>query len=180
MQLTILFGMICALAFIPMMMVLNSITYGVIPFRLIVWGYLVVYTVLLTLWGKKPVKLIVFPLLLLFIIGMFEYSNTVFFLVLLGILSWIRSSLCFQTSLLMMLVTEFMISLGGGALVILFHPQTQLAWALGIWMFFLVQSLYFVSWEDRKAIEEGEQGIDPFERASRQVEKILSEPQLKS
>ncbi len=175
MLLTIVFGMICGLAFIPMTMALSYYrVYWPLSVRPILWVYLVIYAFLLTRWGKRTVKLIVFPLLLLFITSIFEHSNTVFFLLCLGVLSWIRSSICFQKSLLMMLVTELVISLGGGALVVFFNPQTNLAWAMGLWMFFLVQSLYFVFWKENEDIEEEEQGEDPFERASEQVEKILS------
>jgi hypothetical protein len=74
-----------------------------------------------------------------------------------------------------MLITEFVLSLGGGILGVFLAPHTQVGWALGIWLFFLVQSLYFVSWEGRNAIEgEKQREVDPFERASRQVERILS------
>lgn len=173
MQLTVFFGMICGLAFIPMSMAVSSMVYWPFSLRLILWLYLVLYAFLLTRWGKGTVKLIVFPLLVLFITGIFGDSN-IFFVLCLGVLSWIRSSVCFQKSLLMMLVTECVLSLGGGALVAFLTPQTKLAWALGIWMFFLAQSLYFVFWKDSDDPEEEKQGIDPFERASRQVEKILS------
>jgi hypothetical protein len=173
MQLTILFGMICGLTFIPMTMASSYMMYWPLSFRLIICLYLALYAFLLTRWGKGAVKFIVFPLLLLFITGIYSNSS-IFFLLCLGILSWIRSSLCFQKSLLMMLVTEFAISLGGGALVAFFAPQSNLAWALGIWLFFLVQSLYFVFGENNTDVEKETQGIDSFERASRQTENILS------
>jgi len=174
-QVTILLGIIGGLAFMPMTMALSYITYWpLFSSRLILWLYLVIYAFFLIRWGKRPLKLIIIPLLLLFLAGILESSNTVFFLLFLGILSWIRSSLCFQKSLLLMMFTELVLSLGGGTLMAFLAPQTRLAWSLGIWMFFLVQSLYFVSWEDRGNTEEEEQGIDPFERASRQIEKFLS------
>jgi hypothetical protein len=173
---TILFGIISAAMFIPMTIALRYITYWpLFSFRLILWLYLVCYALFLVRWGKGVLKLIVFPLLLLFLTAIVESSNIVFFLLFLGILSWIRSSLCFQKSLFMMLLTELVLCLGGGALIVFFYPQTQIAWTLGICQFCLVQSLYFISWEGRDAVEEEKQKeIDPFERASRQVEKILS------
>jgi hypothetical protein len=176
MLVTIIFGMICGVAFFPMTMALSFYrAYWPLSFRLILWMCLVIYALLLVRWGKRTVKLIVFPLLLLFIIGFLEYSNTIFFILCLGVLSWIRSSVCFQKSLLLMLVTESAFSLGGGSLVAYFNPQTNLAWAMGIWMFFLVQSLYFAFWkESEDGQEEQEQELDPFERAWRQAEKLLS------
>jgi hypothetical protein len=46
---------------------------------------------------------------------------------------------------------------------------------LGIWMFFLIQSLYFVIFENRAIMPENQYETDPFERASRQAEAILSD-----
>jgi hypothetical protein len=44
---------------------------------------------------------------------------------------------------------------------------------MAVWMFFLVQSLYFIV-----AVDAGNQGekveLDPFEKARRQAERILS------
>ncbi|MHC1728397.1 MAG: hypothetical protein AB9866_20740 [Syntrophobacteraceae bacterium] len=48
------------------------------------------------------------------------------------------------------------------------------AWALGVWMFFLVQSLYFVLTGNAGDLEEAETVPDPFEKARRQAEEILS------
>jgi hypothetical protein len=47
-------------------------------------------------------------------------------------------------------------------------------WALGVWMFFLVQALYFVFIEYAGNIEEETAQMDPFEQANRQAETILS------
>jgi len=67
------------------------------------------------------------------------------------------------------------LSLGGGALVALFTPVSEISWALGIWLFFLIQALYFLLFEktgDKIADTE----IDLFEKARMEAEKILSSP----
>lgn len=175
MHVTILFGIISGLAFMPMPIALSSGLSWPLVFRLSIWFDLTCYAFLLTRWGKGTFKNMVFPLLLIFITGIFGNGTLMFLLQCLCVLSWIRSSLGFQKSLLTILFTELVLSLGGGTLVTFLTPQTQVGWALGIWLFFLVQSLYFVSWEDHKAIEgEKQKEVDPFERASRQVERILS------
>lgn len=172
---TILFGIISGLTFMPMTMALSYVLSWPLVFRLSIWFYLSCYAFLLTWWGKGTFKNMIFPLLLIFITGMFGNGTSVFLLQCLCVLSWIRSSLGFQKSAFLMLLTELVLSLGGGILGAFLAPQTQIGWALGIWLFFLVQSLYFVSWEGRNAIEgEKQKEVDPFERASRQVERILS------
>ena len=64
----------------------------------------------------------------------------------------------------------------GGALIAALPPGSAFGWTLSIWMFFLVQALYFVVFdittiaaEEKIALE-----IDPFERASRRAADILS------
>jgi hypothetical protein len=59
--------------------------------------------------------------------------------------------------------------------VAVFTPGSAFAWVLGIWMFFLIQSLYFVIFENRAIIPKDQYETDPFERASRQAEAILSD-----
>jgi len=171
---TVLFGMIVALAFLPVTTTLASVVSWTISFRLIFWLVLVGYALLLALWGQGQVKLMVIPLLLLFCLALVEKVNPVFVLACLGVLSWIRSSVVFQKSLIGMSVSEGVLSLGGGALVGYFMPPTRLGWALGIWMFFLIQSLYFLTWEHRQSDTADAEGVDPFEHANRQAEKILA------
>ena len=71
-------------------------------------------------------------------------------------------------------MAELVISLGGGALVSFFVPGSGVTWALGIWMFFLIQTLYFVFFEASISIAIEESAIDPFERSRRMAEEILS------
>lgn len=174
MILTILFGMVCALLYVPWMRGANSVFPWLISFRLIIWCYLVCYAIALTQWSRGNLKLLLFPLTILLGMIVLERSHTVFLLLCLGILAWIRSSVCFQRSWLLMLATEAMLGLGGGALVLWLNPRTNFVWALGIWMFFLVQSLYFVMGGEPDTESTEEQEDDLFERACRQAEKLLS------
>jgi len=50
----------------------------------------------------------------------------------------------------------------------------MVAWALGVWMFFLVQSVYFVLTGDLGDTEEAEIALDPFEKVRRQAEETLT------
>jgi hypothetical protein len=75
-------------------------------------------------------------------------------------------------------VVELLLCLAGGALVTVFTPGSTLSWALGIWLFFLLQALYFAIFDGKAPTlhDQYEQEVDPFERASRLAEDILSAP----
>jgi hypothetical protein len=169
-----LFGLSCGLMFVPFMRGIMSVLPWMYAFRLMLWGYLMCYTIGLAVLNKSEAKLVVFPLCILLSMSVLEQSHLVFWLLYLGIFSVIRGSLL-QPSFLKMLITEAVFCLGGGILVYSMNPQTNVAWALGIWMFFLIQSLYFVTWNGSqpKAIEEHQED-ELFERAYKQAEEILS------
>ncbi len=170
---TILYGLMCGVTFIPVSIVLSYMIYWPEAFRLTIWSYLALYGLLLTRWGKVNPISIVFPLLTLFIFVFWGNSNSAFLLLALGILSWIRSGICFRRPLAEMLGVELLICIGGGALVAYFVPHSTFTWAIGIWLFFLVQSLYFVLTGDARS-EEDKLKLDPFDEAKRQAERILS------
>lgn len=169
---TVFYGLICGFAFIPLSTGLCYIFPWSPAFSIIVWLYLAVYGFLMTRWGSKSPLSILFPLLIL-LISVFVVSSTSAFLLLsLGIFSWIRSGICFQQPLPRVFGAELLLTLGGAGLVAWFTPYSTFTWALGIWMFFLVQSLYFLIFEDR-SIEE-KVTVDPFEAALLQAEKVIS------
>jgi len=53
-----------------------------------------------------------------------------------------------------------------------FSPYSTLTWALGIWMFFLIQSLYFIFMTGIRP-EEKHVKEDAFEKARMRAEGIL-------
>ena len=169
---TIVFGIVFGLAFIPLHLLLGYITDWSTAFKIILWTYLAVYGLFLARWGRKSPLSIFFPLLLLLIFVFIVNPNSAFLLLALVIFSWIRSGVCFQHSLPRMLKAELLLSLGGAILVTWFTPYSTFTWALGILMFFLVQSLYFVIFEDRNTIEQVVS--DPFEKAMLKAEKIIT------
>jgi hypothetical protein len=116
----------------------------------------------------------VFPLLTLFIFVFWGNTNSAFLLLSLGVLGWIRSGICFRSPFARTLSVELLVSIGGGALVAYFGPHSTFTWAMGIWLFFLVQSLYFVLIGDIESKEGSIHVADPFEEAKNQAERILS------
>jgi hypothetical protein len=76
--------------------------------------------------------------------------------------------------LLKSLVTEVSLCLGSAALVVFFTPHSTITWGVAVWMFFLVQSVYFVVFANFGEKEEDRMELDPFHQARSRAERILS------
>jgi len=169
---TIFFGLICGLVFLASGLFFERTVFWSIFFRLSLFAFLSAYAFMLASWsGKKRIS-VIFPLLFLFVFNFAQNSNSAFLLLCLGILSWIRSGICFQNAFSKSLGAEIIFSIGGGALVAYFNPFSTVTWALGIWMFFLVQSLYFIIVADTGNNDE-HLNEDAFEQARMRAEGIL-------
>jgi hypothetical protein len=172
---TILYGMLCALSFIPLNLAFSCIASRSDTLGLTVWWFLAGYTFLLSRLSEKSFWGGIYPLLLLFTAIFATESVIHFSLLALPLISWIRSGIFFQKPVGTRLVTEVLLVFTCAVLGIAFAPGSPLDWVLGIWMFFLVQALYFVLLESDGPIENYKAGIDPFDKASRQAEAVLSE-----
>jgi hypothetical protein len=172
---TIGFGLICGLSFIPASLILNAIVSWSNAISLTIWLFAAGYALLLCGWSGQKFSTIVFPILVLFLTVFLMNSIAAFFLMSLAVTSWIRSGVCFPEKRGIKLAVEMLLCGVGSALMALFTPGAVFGWALGVWMFFLLQSLYFVIFENGTAVTEDKRKfrIDPFERASRQAEAIL-------
>lgn len=71
------------------------------------------------------------------------------------------------------LLTETLVSGGAVALILFFNPHSTLSLVISTWLFFLVQSLYFVFFYPAVAAC-SITSPDPFTRACKQAEEILS------
>lgn len=171
---TIFFGLICALAYIPLNMALGFLFFRSETFFIIVWIYLAAYSLLLARWSETRLRLLVFPLLLLLGVACLVNSLIVFVFISLGVLCWIRSRICFPKSFFGLLVVDPLLCLGGVVAAGIFTPSSTPAWALGIWMFFLIQALYFVFFGNVVQRAENDIMADPFESAMAAAKKILS------
>lgn len=169
---TVIYGLACGLLFAPLAFCFGSILYWPKALKLILWLYLAGYSLFLLKWGSGRVLQIIFPVTLLLATLFFPLPLSAFIFLLLGILSWIRSTICFQHSFFKAIVAEIVVCIGGAILVVSFTPFSSICLAIGIFLFFLVQSIYFLIIPLRKnAFKEDK--IDPFERALRRVESIL-------
>ena len=171
---TIVMGLAFGLLFVPVSATLDLFLPWSAAFRLTLRLFLAAYSLVLCRWAGAPILGCGFPLAILLASIFWLRSGNDFLILMVLVLGWIRSGVCFRKALWKAVVAEVLVGLGGAALVAFFAPQSLALWALGVWMFFLVQSLYFIISGDIGDMEGNEVTLDPFEKARRQVESILS------
>ena len=171
---TVLYGLLCGVTFIPAVIALNYVLYWSTAFRLTIWLCLAGYLVLLTRWARVTLASVLFPIVLPLLLVFWGGSTPGFLFVSLGVLSWVRSGICFQKGLIKTFTAEVALSLGVGVLLAYFTPHSTVTWAMAVWMFFLVQSLYFIFFREIGEADQEKVELDPFEQARGQAEKILS------
>ncbi|BBO79983.1 hypothetical protein DSCO28_05490 [Desulfosarcina ovata subsp. sediminis] len=172
---TLVFGLISALAAMPAVGWLAGPVGGSTGFKLIVWLDLLFYALLLTRWGGRHPAAVLFPMVLLLGAALWPGVYTGFFFLSVGVLAWIRSGICFGSTPLRSIMAETICLAGGIGLVALFNPSSTMVWAICIWLFFLMQCLYFFIVPAAKRNKEQEPDADPFEQACRNAHRILAE-----
>ena len=171
---TIIWGLIGGLVYIPLCSALSLMVFWPLGIQLSFWILLAGYAVLLSRWASRPLKSIGLPLLLLLLSAFLIESATAFLFTAFVMLSWIRSGICFKRKpLVKRLAAELGLGLGSGLLVSGAVPGVTLVWALGVWLFFLIQALYFVLFEYQSEPQTKIE-VDPFTKAKMAAEKILS------
>lgn len=170
---TVLLGLVCGISFVPATMLFACMVSWSTAFCLTIWVYLVIYGAFLARWAGKSFASSIFPLLIPFPFIAWGNPEMSFMMMSLIILSWVRSGICFTGLPYRRLGVEVMLSMGGGALVAFFASDSPASWALGVWMFFLIQALYFILIGDKLTAETCEP-VDPFDLARRGAERILS------
>ena len=171
---TIVWGLVGGLFYFPLCSAFSLVVFRPLNIQLTLWILLSGYAVLLSRWASRPLKSIGLPLLLLLPALFLIESATAFLFAAFVVLSWIRSGICFKRKPVMKrLAVETALSLGSGLLVFGAVPEVTPVWALGVWLFFLIQALYFVIFEYQSDCQAGIE-VDPFEEAKMAAEKILS------
>jgi hypothetical protein len=169
---TLIFGFLSAVCFIP----LSSIPHywhWQITYKLSILITLALYSVLLCRWSRTPLVTILFPLLLFLGVALWSHTHFGFLLLTLAVFSWIRSGICFKNVSIRALIAEILTMAGGTVFLLFWWPATSISQPLAIWLFFLVQSLYFyiipgVAGHDRFSVSS-----DLFEQACRDMERLL-------
>ena len=171
---TLLYGLVCGLSFIPIGLIFRHTIFWPFIFRLTLFSYLAVYSLILTKCGNTKRLSVAFPLLFLSVFIFYQSSISAFLLLTLGMLSWIRSGICFQNAFGKSIWSDVIFSIGGGALVACLNPLTTISWALGIWLFFMVQSLYFIFLTQSDTINDVFYKPDAFDQARIRAERVIN------
>lgn len=172
---TLVYGFFSALLVMPGAWLLAGPMGWPMAFKLALWTDLFFYAVLLSRWSGKGLHTIIFPLALMLGTALWPGVYAGFFFLGLGVLGWIRSGICFSGKRLRAVAAEIITLFGGACLVALLGPVSPVTWAISIWLFFLVQALYFfiVPATGRPHTEQAVE--DPFEQAHRKAQRVLDD-----
>jgi hypothetical protein len=140
----------------------------------VLWLLTGLYALLLVRWSRRGLAGVIFPLVVLGLWGGLRPQAPGTVVMALAVLSWVRSGICFPVPPGRAALREVLVCGGGGLLVAVLAPNNTLSWALGIWLFFLVQALFFVVFETGGRAPDTRAAEDPFERARRLAEEILA------
>jgi len=102
------------------------------------------YAVFLSTLSGRALRALLPPLMILATVLPAARSPAAFVVPAAAVLSWVRSGVCFQGPLRRRMASETLASAAGFAAAALMHPLVLTEWAIFVWMFFLVQSLYFL------------------------------------
>jgi len=104
---------------------------------------LAAYAVWLARLNSKPARDLAAPLLLLSAVLVSAASVVGFVIPAASGLAWIRSGICFPGPVVRRTAAEILTVAGGLGLCSVLRPPGVAGWVLGLWMFFLIQALYF-------------------------------------
>lgn len=172
---TLVYGLVSALAVMPAAWSFTGIIGWPMAFKLSLWADLFFYAVLLARWSGNGFCAVGFPMALLLGTALWPGVYSGFFLLGLGVFSWIRSGICFSGTPVRAVAAEIITVAGGAGLVALLAPASSITWAIGIWLFFLVQALYFFIVPATGTSNSALFVEDPFEQAHREAQRVLDQ-----
>ncbi|MGD9052016.1 MAG: hypothetical protein PVI38_05000 [Desulfobacterales bacterium] len=171
---TIVWGLLGTTIYVPASAFLHSLLPWPLGDQLFLWALLAVYGLMLSRWAFKPFSAVALPIILLLIAALFINSTATFTCVALGIFGWMRSGICFRhKSVAIRFAAEIGLGVGAGLAMSAVVLTATVSAALGIWLLFLIQTLYFVIFEYRQE-PTNRLDVDPFDRARMAAEQILS------
>jgi hypothetical protein len=139
---------------------------------------LAAYSVFLSRSNGRSLRILFAPLFMLSAVLAVAGSVTAFVVPAAAGLSWVRSETCFPGSMTRRLCAEALTCPAGLAVVWLLQPPGPYGWALGIWMFGLIQALYFVVVDIEDSGLPEKQAPDRIEQARRRADALLREQRL--
>ena len=170
---TVVYALASGFLVVPMAMLLSRYFYWPGTLKLVLWADLAVYGMLMVRWSGARLLSALFPLLILLGAALWPRSHGGFFILAMGIFSWLRSGVCFKTTPVRALLAEVVTMVGGAGLLLLIGSSSFGAWALNICLFFLIQALYFFMVPLASDRRSRPVAADPFEQAVAEAEKAL-------
>jgi len=139
---------------------------------------LAAYSVFLARSSGRSQRALLAPFFMLSAVLAVAGSVTAFVVPAAAGLSWVRSGICFPGSMTRRLCAEALTCPAGLAVVWLLQPPGPYGGALGIWMFGLIQALYFVVVDIEDSGLPEKQAPDRIEQARRRADALLREQRL--
>jgi hypothetical protein len=139
---------------------------------------LAAYSTFLARSSGRSLRALFAPLFMLAAVMAVAGSVTGFVLPAAAGLSWIRSGICFQGSMPRRVCAEAIIGPLGLAMVWLLQPPGPYGWALSIWMFGLIQALYFVAVDAERSNLPEPDVQERVEKAHCRADVLLREQKL--
>ncbi len=170
---TVVYALASGFLAVPIAMLISSYLHWPEALRLVLWADIALYAMLMARWGGVRLLSVVFPLLVLLGAALWPRAHSGFFILALGVFSWVRSGVCFKGAPLRTLMAEVVTMVGGAGLLLMIGAHSYGAWALNICLFFLVQSLYFFIVPVLSDGRNAPVSSDPFEQAAEDAEKVL-------
>lgn len=172
---TILYGLLCSVVSVPALSLWGLLLPAGAGVAAVLWLYLAGYALLLAAWGRRPFREVVFPLLTIAVTLPLGYyiSQCLAVAVAICVFAWIRSGICMTQTLVKGTFKEGTIGSAGAAVLCYIDPHSPFGTALGIWLFFLVQALYFVFSSKGGAPAGSNLAADVFESARQEAEAIV-------
>lgn len=172
---TLVFALISGFLVVPSAMVLNFYMNWHTALKITLWADLAVYAVLMTRWSGARLISVLFPLAILLGTALWPGTYGGFFILGLGVFSWIRSGICFQNTPVRSVLSEIITMVGGTVLLLIIGSGSYTAWTLNICLFFLIQSLYFFLVPVRPVEHAAGMHRDSFEDSVSEIEKLMEE-----
>jgi hypothetical protein len=171
---TIVWGLISGLSIFVLSRPVDLMLPWPLGFQLLLWVLLAGYATLLARWSSRALTAVALPLIVLLFAAMLIPSPPGMIIASIGILGWIRSGTCFnRPPIVKRYLVEIGLGLGASLPLYIAVSAVPLTGALGIWLFFLIQALFFVIF-DYQGIRAGSVEVDPFDNAKMAAEQILS------
>ncbi len=172
---TIVYGLVSALTVIPTAGLVAHCTSWTTALTFVLWIDLFFYTIFLARWSRTPFFSIIYPLFLSLATALWADRCLELIIFGLGAFAWIRGGICFCRTPVRCILAETITLVGGAGLVFLFRPETGIVQAMGIWLFFLVQALYFFIVPMNTGKQRDVASLDPFEHALQKASRLLAE-----